>query len=359
MASHDLRHLILGTGKMASQHAKSFAGIEGIETVAAVDTDADRLRAFCDRHAIAKRFDTLEAALDWNGFDSVSNVTPDRVHHPTTMPLLAAGKHVLCEKPLADTFPDASAMADGARRADVVNMVNLSYRGLASIQEARRLIIAGAIGTVRHFEASYLQSWLVQPLWGEWREAPTWLWRLSTAHGSSGVLGDLGIHILDLATFVVGSDADSVSCRLKTFPKAPDDRIGPYVLDANDSFTMQLELDNAALGVVHATRFASGHINDLRMRAWGDKGGLEVGLEGDVERLRLCAGDNLQNPVWRDVAFAAVPTIYETFAGAMKGRTAPDPDFHRGAALQEILDLAGHSAVEDGRIRRRRSGTVG
>ena len=70
-----------------------------------------------------------------------------------------------------------------------------------------RWCATGAIGTVRHFEASYLQSWLTQPAWGDWRTRPQWLWRLSTAHGSKGVLGDVGIHILDFATFIAGMDA--------------------------------------------------------------------------------------------------------------------------------------------------------
>jgi predicted dehydrogenase len=117
---------------------------------------------------------------------------------------LRQGKHVLCEKPLATRYPDALAMAEAAAEAGVVNMVNLSYRNVPALQAAARMVAEGAIGPVRHFEASYLQSWLTQPAWGDWKTESQWLWRLSTAHGSKGVLGDVGIHILDYATFIAG-----------------------------------------------------------------------------------------------------------------------------------------------------------
>lgn len=333
---------------MARSHVAEFKQIETVEIVAAIDTDPVRLKDFCSEHEIPNAFTSVEAALEWGAFDAVSNVTPDRVHYPTTMQLAAAGKHVLCEKPLADNYPHAASMARAAGQAGIVNMINLSYRNLSSMQAARRLIRAGEIGTVRHFEASYLQSWLTQPLWGDWKSDATWLWRLSSAHGSGGVLGDVGIHILDFATHILDQEPQSVSCRLKTFPKAQDNRIGEFVLDANDSFTMQLELGGGALGVVHATRFASGHINDLRLRVWGDKGGLEVALEQDTERLTMCGPGDLEKPVWRDVAFPPTDSIYQHFADALQDGTAAQPDFNRGASLQEVLDLAMESDRNNG-----------
>ena len=344
--------LILGTGNMAASHAAEFRKIESVNIVAAVDTDPERLSGFCETWGIENAFPSLDAALAWNGFDAACNVTPDRAHHATTMQLLAAGKHVLCEKPLADNYPHAREMAETARNAGIVHMINLSYRSRASMQKARELVQAGEIGSVRHFEASYLQSWLTQPLWGDWKSDPTWLWRLSTAHGSAGVLGDVGIHILDYATHVIGKDPETVSCRLKTFPKAPNETIGEYTLDANDSFTMQLELDGGPIGVVHASRFASGHINDLRLRVWGDAGGLEVALENDVERLLICGSSDLQQANWQAVPFDPVPNIYQRFARAITDGEPSQPDFDRGASLQEVLDLAVVSDRNGGRIER-------
>ena len=228
-------------------------------------------------------------------------------------------------------------------------MVNLTYRNVPALQKAAQMVAEGAIGTVRHFEASYLQSWLTQPAWGAWNKEPQWLWRLSTAHGSKGVLGDVGIHILDFATFVAGLDVADISCRLATFDKAPGGRIGDYVLDANDSATMQVRLSNGALGTVAATRFASGHLNDLRLRIYGDKGGLEVSFENRISRLSACLEPDLQQAIWTPVDCPPVPTVYERFIAAIRGEGPALPDFARGAALQKLLDRAEHSAAEGAR----------
>jgi predicted dehydrogenase len=343
-----IRLLIIGTGGMAHNHAENFAKIDGVDLVAGVDTWSDKLTDFRSKHGIAQGFASVDEALAWGQFDAATNVTPDPVHFPTTMPLLAAGKHVLCEKPLATSHADAQAMADAAVAAGVVNMVNLSYRNVAALQQAAVMVREGAIGTVRHFEASYLQSWLTQPAWGEWREQSQWLWRLSSAHGSKGVLGDVGIHILDYATFIAGQDVRDISCRLATFDKAPGGRIGDYVLDANDSATMQVVLANGALGTVAATRFASGHLNDLRLRIYGDQGGLEVLFEGGVSRLRACLQPDLMTATWHDVDAPVLPTIYERFVATIRGEGVAEPTFARGAALQRMLDMAEVSASQGG-----------
>ncbi len=343
-----VRILILGTGGMAANHAQKFKEIDGVALVGGVDTRPEQLQAFCSTHGIERGFATLEEALDWGQFDAVTNVTPDAAHYATTMPILKAGKHILCEKPLATTEAHADEMAAAALAAGVINMVNLSYRNVGALQQGAKLVRDGAIGTIRHFEASYLQSWLTQPAWGHWDRESQWLWRLSTKHGSKGVLGDVGIHILDFALFVAGIDAAEVSCRLATFAKARGDQIGEYPLDANDSCTMQLVLQNGALGTVSATRFATGHLNDLRVRLYGDKGGIEVQWEKDVSRLRLCNGDDVQSATWHDVEAPVLANIYERFVGAIRGENPPDPDFARAAMLQRILDRAEQSAGKSG-----------
>ncbi|MBA4349902.1 MAG: oxidoreductase [Rhodobacter sp.] len=340
-----VRLLILGTGGMAANHAEAFAAIPGVTLVAGVDTRPAQLAAFCDRFAIPNRFANLDAALAWGEFDAVTNVTPDAAHHATTLPLLAAGKHVLCEKPLATNAAHAAEMATAATSAGVIAMVNLSYRNVPALQKAAEMVAAGAIGTVRHFEASYLQSWLTQPAWGAWNEQPQWLWRLSTAHGSKGVLGDVGIHILDFATFAAGLDVADISCRLVTFDKAPSGRVGEYVLDANDSATMQLRLTNGALGTIAATRFATGHLNDLRLRLYGDKGGIEVSFERGISRLSACLPPALEAAEWSEIPCPPVPTIYDRFIAAIRGEGPAIPDFARAARLQTLLDSAEDSAA--------------
>lgn len=346
--AREIRLLILGTGGMAKNHAAAFAAIPGVTVVAGVDTRPAQLAAFQAAHGIPHGFPSVEAALNWGQFDAATNVTPDAAHYGTTLPLLAAGKHVLCEKPLATNEGHAAEMARLATAAGVVNMVNLTYRNVPALQEAARMVQAGAIGAVRHFEASYLQSWLTQDAWGAWDRDSQWLWRLSTAHGSKGVLGDVGIHILDFATFVAGLRVTELSCRLATFDKAPGGRIGEYVLDANDSATMQVVLENGALGTIAATRFASGHLNDLRLRLYGDKGGLEVRFERGQSHLAACLEPDLKGAVWTGLVCPPVPTVYERFIAATRGESLPDPGFARGAELQHLLDLAERSAAQRG-----------
>lgn len=345
-----VRILILGTGGMAKNHAEAFAAIPGVTLVAGIDTRAEPLAAFRTAHNIPHGFASVQEAIAWGEFDAVTNVTPDAAHYPTTLPFLAAGKHVLCEKPLATNAGNAEAMTAAAAKAGVVNMVNLSYRNVPALQKAAQMVRDGTIGTIRHFEASYLQSWLTQPAWGHWDREPQWLWRLSTRHGSKGVLGDVGIHILDFATFIAGMEATQVSCLLQTFDKAPGGQVGEYVLDANDSATMQLRLSNGALGTVAATRFATGHLNDLRLRLYGQTGGLEVTFEKATSHLRACLGDDIATGTWHDVDCPEVPTIYQRFIAAIRGESPADPDFARGAALQRLLDRAENSASESGRL---------
>ncbi len=347
---HPVRLAILGTGGMAKTHAEAFAAIPGVSLVAGIDTRPEQLAAFQATHGIARGFAALDEALAWGDFDAVTNVTPDAAHHATTLPILAAGKHVLCEKPLATSAAHAEAMAAAAARAGVVAMVNLTYRNVPALQTAARMVRDSAIGTIRHFEASYLQSWLTQPAWGHWDREPQWLWRLSTAHGSKGVLGDVGIHILDFATFAAGMEATDVSCLLQTFDKAPGGRIGDYVLDANDSATLQVRLANGALGTVAATRFATGHLNDLRLRLYGQTGGIEVSFENATSRLRACLGEDVQRANWHEIDCPPVLTVYQRFISAIRGDGLPEPDFARGAALQRLLDRAEASANDAGRL---------
>ncbi len=339
-----IRVLIIGTGAMAHDHAKAFVAMDDVQIVGGVDPNAEALAAFNQEFHIPHAFSSVSDAVAWGAFDAVSNVTPDGIHHRTTMPLLAAGKHVLCEKPLATNHADALDMAAAAQAAGVVNMVNLTYRNVPALMQAAQLVQDGQIGAVRHFEASYLQSWLTQDHWGDWRTEDAWLWRLSSEHGSLGVLGDVGVHILDFASFAAGSEAERVSCRLKTFDKAKGGKIGAYTLDANDSMAMHLSLKNGAIGVIHASRFASGHINDLRLRLYGTKGGLDVRFEGFQSSLSLCAGADLQQAKWTPVAPVPVLTNYRRFIEAIKASTHATPDFARGAALQRVLD---QSVVSD------------
>ena len=335
-----MRLLVLGTGSMANGQADHFAKIKGVTLVGAVDVHAAGLKAFCEKHAIKKSFATLEDAIKWGQFDAVTNVTPDNVHYATTMQALAAGKHVFCEKPLATDAKKAFKMTEAAEKAGLVGMVNLTYRNVAPLQAAHKMVAAGEIGAVRHVEASYLQSWLVSKAWGDWRNESRWLWRLSKKHGSNGVLGDIGIHIFDFALYGAGADLKDVFCRLHTFHKAPNDKIGDYDLDANDSFAATAQLKGGALAVIHASRFATGHMNDLRLRVFGDKGALEVLHTPKGSWLKVCLGADVETATWQEREAEPVETNYQRFAKAVKKVETMEPSFRRAAEMQQVLDDA-------------------
>jgi predicted dehydrogenase len=335
MSKSSLAVLLVGTGRMAGTHAKRFAAIPGINVVAAVDVNAERVRQFTATHGIANAYTQLDEALAAHRLDAVSVVTPDALHAPVTLQCLEAGLPVLCEKPLSDSIQASQNMVAAASRAGVLNMVNLSYRVSGALYQARTWVDQGRLGEVRHIDAAYRQSWLCSPYWGEWSTEEAWLWRLSTAHGSAGVLGDIGIHILDFVTAGVGMDITGLHCRLHTFDKAPGNRIGNYVLDANDSCVLNIQLENGALGVVHMSRFQTGYFNDLSLTIHGTEGALQVSTGQSGDKLRACLGENRHIPLWQDVECTAQPDTFERFVDALKNGKPGSPDFAHAAALQQ------------------------
>ncbi len=336
-----MRLLIIGTGGMANSHATNFSAIYGVSLVGGVDVDPGRLTAFCAQHNIERQFVSLEEALEWGQFDAVANVTPDRVHYPTTMQAIAAGKHVFCEKPLATDAQKAMEMTEAIEQAGLVGMVNFTYRNSPAVQQGRELVLSGAIGAVRHVEASHLQSWLVGKHWGDWRTEPKFLWRLSTGHGSGGALGDIGIHIVDFASYGSGLDVAHVFGRLKTFDKAPpDNRIGEYQLDANDSFTMNVDFTSGAIGTIQATRSAAGQMDQLRLRIYGETGSVEIVYDTGQSSLRACLGEDVNTATWRELPLTPVDTNYQRFVAAVRNGATLEPSFRRAANIQKVLDAA-------------------
>ena len=327
---------------MANAHAERFSAVRGCKLVAACDVVKERADAFAKKYGIAQSavFTDIDKMLATVDIDAVTNVTSDAFHAPISLKCIAAGKHVLCEKPLAVNYPDARKMAVAAKRKGVINMVNLSCRDSSAIQKAHKLIADGAIGRVMHFEASYLQSWLSSKCWkcwGDWKTTDAWLWRLSSKHGSKGVLGDLGVHILDFATFPAG-DARRVNCRLKTFNKAEGNRIGEYKLDANDSAVITVELAGGGLGTIHMTRWASGHANTVSLRVFGDEGAIGIDLDKSYSELEICRGRDVDKPKWKTVKCGTTPNIYKRFITSIRTGVNDQPDFARGAKIQKMMD---------------------
>jgi len=340
------RLLVVGTGAMARAHAERFLLMPGCELAGAVDMNDERARDFAEAFRIPTAFGSLADALAWGEFDAAVNATPDGAHKATTLDLVAAGKPVFCEKPLAPTYPDALAMTEAAEAAGVVNMVNLTYRNATAIQMARRMVEGGEIGEVRHVQASYLQSWLTGRHWGDWRTEERWLWRLSSAHGSKGVLGDIGVHILDFVTYGTGLDIVALHARMRTFDKAEGGAIDVYRLDVNDSVAMTAEFSNGALGVIHMSRYATGKANDLDLMIHGEKGALKIWANSLESRLEVCLGADIETQTWRALECPPTPRNEERFLIALLTRENGDPSFRHAAGVQKLLDLAFVSDAE-------------
>lgn len=333
-----IRLAVVGTGGMANVHAENMLQERDVELVAVCDINTDRARDFAAKHAPdAGVFADFDRLLREAKPDAVANVTPDHLHAPLTLQAIAAGCHVFCEKPLATNYSDALKMARAAKNSGVMNMVNFTYRNAPAIQLARELVRKGKLGDIVHVEASYLQSWLSSKAWGDWRTTPAWLWRLSSKHGSKGVLGDIGVHILDFASMPAGP-IRTVNARLKTFTALKGKTRGAYTLDANDSAIMTVEFTNGALGTIHASRWATGYPNSLFLRIHGTKGALRIDLDKSKDTLEVCLGSDVDAYAWKTIKAPPVSTTYQRFIAAVRSGKNSEPDFACGAEIQKILD---------------------
>nr|WP_281369361.1 Gfo/Idh/MocA family oxidoreductase [Leifsonia shinshuensis] len=247
------------------------------------------------RHGAAESADRLgwaESSDDWreavarDDIDVVDIVTPGDTHAEIAIAALEAGKHVLCEKPLANSIGEAERMASAAAAAQergAIAMCGFTYRRVPAILEARRLVREGAIGEVREVRAQYLQDWLSDP-------AGPMTWRLDRAKAGSGSLGDIGAHIIDAAEFVAGDLIASVSGTLETYVRqrpvlaeqrglggVASDRFGEVTVDDAAWFTTRFA--SGAMGSFTATRYATGRKNALRLEVSGTRGALAFDLE--------------------------------------------------------------------------------
>ncbi|MFD3655591.1 Gfo/Idh/MocA family protein [Streptomyces sp. NPDC058620] len=257
------------------------------------------LAAICgrDRSAVdaaAARHGWAAAETDWRALiarDDVQLVdicTPGDSHAEIAIAALEAGKHVLCEKPLANTVAEAEAMVAAAERAATrgqVAIVGFNYRKVPAITYARTLIAEGRLGALRHVRATYLQDWLVDP------ESPL-TWRLKRERAGSGALGDLGAHIVDLAQYLTGELLVGVSAVSETFVRSRPVLAGPGAglsgagdstargaVTVDDAALFTGRLASGALASFEATRMAAGRKNALRLEINGELGSLAFDLE--------------------------------------------------------------------------------
>ncbi len=333
-----IRIAIVGTGWWAGVHAAEFAKDERACIVAVCGTSLEKAAAFASEHGIARYYADLDAMLADGGLDAVAIVTPDHTHCPQVLKVLEAGLHVLCEKPLAFSVEEARLMADAAAKSGKVNMVNLSYRKSAALHAAADMLRRGELGRVFHAEARYLQNWLLASDQGDWRSERKWLWRLSSAHGSKGALGDIGVHILDFATLPLGP-VKNIRCRMKTFDKAPGGRIGEYLMDVNDSALIDMELQSGALCSISLTRLACGRPNKVSLCIYAEKGSIDIDLDEGWDRMKVARiGPDGGQGAWESVELPERDSLYRAFVSAVLEGRGGEPDFARGLEIQRLLE---------------------
>lgn len=330
------------------------------------------LTVLCGRDATAVRqaADQLgwaQVETDWRvvvarediGLIDIS--TPGDSHGPIAVAAAQHGKHIFCEKPLANTLAEAKQMRDAVAHAGVIGMVNFNYRRVPAVQLARQMIDEGRIGRIYHWRAVYLQDWIMDP------QFPL-VWRLQKEAAGAGALGDLGAHIVDLARMLVG-EISAVSGLTTTF-------IGQRPLDAgaagalgevtvDDAALFLARFANGAVGSFEATRFAKGRANYNAFEINGSKGSivfdlhrlneLQVYFDDDPPEVRgfrtVLVTDRSHRyvhawwPPGHIIGWEHTFThgVYDLLSGIAAG-VAPAPTFEDGVRCQAVLDAVERSA---------------
>jgi predicted dehydrogenase len=349
---------------------------------------APRMRAVAGRdetavRAAADKLGWDEAVVGWHDLlkrDDIGLIdvcTPGDTHAEIAVAALEAGKHVLCEKPLANSVAEAEAMvaaADAAAERGVRAMVGFTYRRVPAIALARQLVEEGRIGQVRHVRAQYLQDWIADP------QAPM-SWRLDKQKAGSGALGDIGAHVVDLAQYVTGESLTGVSGLLETFvherPLAESSSGLSGVADTGRTGTVTVDdaavflgrLSGGGLATFEATRFAWGRKNAIRLEINGSKGSLAFDFE-DMNLLHFFdASDEPTTAGFRRIVVtepehpyggawwppghglgyehAFTHQVVDLIGDLAAGRQ-PTPSFRDGLGVQRVLDAVERSAADGG-----------
>jgi len=308
-----------------------------------------------------KKFGFKYATSDWreilrdNETNAIAVTTPNSLHEEPVIEAADAGINILCEKPLGATYEQARRMYDAVTSKNIINSVALVMRFMPSVIFAKKYIGENKLGQIYHFRAVVGHSRYVNPdLSIEWRM------RKEIAGG--GALADIGIHLVDLAIYLVG-DIRSVSALTKTFIKKRPSPSGKLEeVDVDDAALMIFEFENNAIGSVEASRFAPGFQELDRIEIHGSKGMIRFFLENPfevyvynseeeragVKRIILKPWDRALWPPSKSVegwAFLFVKLYHEFFKGILENRKVK-PDFYDGLKAQEVVEAAYISAEE-------------
>jgi len=238
----------------------------------ALSSNADRAAASATELGIApeRSYTSFEVmaraeAARKDGIDAVAIVTPNHLHADPVIAFLRAGIHVICDKPLAATQDQADALADAARKAQARFILTHNYTGYPLIRLARRMVARGDLGSLRVIQAEYAQDWLAEDTKNKQAD-----WRTDPARAGAGAIGDIGTHAFNLLSFVSGLQTEALSAELHSF--VPGRKV-------DDNAHILLRMNGGARGMIWASQVAVGNENGLRLRLYGDKGGLEWAQE--------------------------------------------------------------------------------
>lgn len=319
----------------------------------ACSRDEVQRRQFVDQYQWQQGESSWEKVVESADIDLVDICTPNDLHMPVAVAAAKAGKHILCEKPIARNAEEAEQMYDAVQKAGVMHMMIFNYRFVPAIALAKQLIDEGRIGRVRHFNAVYYQDWLTDP------DFPI-TWRHDAKASGSGAHGDMNAHIVDLGRYLVG-EFQSVSGMQKTFieerPLSSGKGKGKVTTDDATSFLATFE--NGALGSFQATRLAPGRKNFLRLEIFGSKGSLGFNLERMNELEYFAGGDQISSQGYKNILVTDASQPYikawwppghiigweHTFVHQVKelldgigSRKNVLPDFYDGLRCQQVLD---------------------
>jgi predicted dehydrogenase len=365
--SDAIRVGIVGTQFMGRAHSNAYQRVGTFFEVAspvmraACDVEPTGLGAFAQRFGWQTTETSWEKLVQRDDIDLVDICTPNALHMPIAVAAAQAGKHVICEKPIALNAGEARRMLDAARGAKVRHMVAFNYRRVPALALARQMIQEGKIGRVFHCNAVYYQDWLVDP------DFP-YVWRHDKKAGGSGAHGDMNAHTVDLARFLVGEiesvcGAEEVFIKERRLPGGQ----GKGTVTADDALYFLARFRDGALGTFLATRFASGRKNYLRLEIFGSEGSLIFNLErlneleyysrkdpGTEQGFRTIVVTESSHPYlsrwwppghiigWEHTFIHEIGDLLTAIA---KGQDI-HPDFHDGWRCQQVLDAAAQSAAE-------------
>jgi predicted dehydrogenase len=265
-----LRAGIVGAGFMGEVHARAVRAAGGVVARVAASTP-ERSAAAAARLGAEGVAESAEALSMADDVDVVHVCTPNALHVPVAEGALAAGKPVVCEKPLATTVEDARRLTTTAEQTALVATVPFVYRFYPTVREARARIAAGEAGPLRLLHGTYLQDWLSKPLDSNWRVDPE-------LGGASRAFGDIGVHWCDLMEFVTGHRITRLSARMVTvFDRRAES--GSDAVGTEDAATVLFETDQGACGAVVISQVSPGRKN----RLWFSFDGAEACFSFDQE----------------------------------------------------------------------------